>query len=150
MTEDQQKLKDEAIATTYVRARQRLDVEHHSRLAKAWELVIDGAVSYLQDGHYTVKGKDQPEYTVTGVTCTCVDCTGGKAPEGRCKHVLATMLYRRSAELFQELAAKALAPPPAAPAIMAELPEAPISTCMKGTLARRAGDAGDAARLDDG
>lgn len=126
---DQQTLRDEAIATAYVRARQRLGAEHHSRLTKAWELVIDGGVEQRDKRLFVVKGKECPEYEVGLETCKCTDYTGGKAPNGYCKHVLAVMLYQRAHTLWEEAMTQASAPP-----MMPDLPEAPISICLKGTL----------------
>lgn len=133
MTEEQQQLRDEAIATAYVRARQRLGTDHHSRLVKAWELVIDGAIQDRYEGLYTVSGKDQPEYTVSGQACTCPDHTSGKAPEGFCKHVLGTLLYRKSVDVFEHLMQEQ-ARLQAVEALQ-DLPEAPLSITMRGTVA---------------
>ena len=135
MTENEQTLRDEAIAIAYVAARQRLDAEHHSRLTKAWELVIDGKITvYPEDACATVQGKDQPEYHVSdhGKVCTCVDHTSGKAPDRLCKHILAYTLYLRSVKRFEALVAAQYAAPTAA---QEPLPEAPISINIKGTLA---------------
>jgi hypothetical protein len=127
--EHQAEMMDEAIAQAFVAARRRLAPEHHSRLIKAWELVVERAVKDNADGSHTVKGVDQPEYLVDLSGCTCTDCTSGKAPLGLCKHVLAVALQKRSMQKFQEMA-QALTRPQASDA----LPEAPISICLKGTL----------------
>jgi hypothetical protein len=127
--EHQEEMMDEAIAQAFVAARRRLAPEHHSRLIKAWELVVERAVIDNADGSHTVKGQDQPEYLVDPSGCTCTDCTSGKAPLGLCKHVLAVALQKRSMQKFQEIA-EALTRPQASES----LPEAPISICLKGTL----------------
>jgi hypothetical protein len=125
----QDDMMDEAIAQAFVAARRRLAPEHHSRLVKAWELVVERAVIDNADGSHTVKGQDQPEYLVDSSGCTCTDCTSGKAPLGLCKHVLAVALQKRSMQKFQEMAETT-----ARPAVHSDLPEAPISICLKGTL----------------
>lgn len=127
--EHQDEMMDEAIAQAFVAARRRLQPEHHSRLVKAWELVVERAVIDNADGSHTVKGVDQPEYLVDPSGCTCTDCTSGKAPLGLCKHVLAVALQKRSMQKFQEMAETT-----ARPAVHSDLPEAPISICLKGTL----------------
>lgn len=130
-TQDHQAdMMDDAIAQAFVAARRKLDVEHHSRLVKAWELVVERAVQDNGDGSHTVKGVDQPEYLVDPSGCTCTDCTSGKAPKQLCKHILAVALEKRSRQKFQDMA-EALTRPPVA---SEPLPEAPISICMKGTL----------------
>jgi hypothetical protein len=104
---------------------------------------MERAVTDNHDGSYTVKGADSPEYTVDPSGCTCTDCTGGKAPGGLCKHVLAVALEKRSRQRFQALAEALVSHPspihesqtPLPEALGAGLPEAPISVCMKGTLA---------------
>ena len=134
-TTAQDDMMDEAIAQAFVAARRRLQPEHHSRLIKAWELVVERAVKDNADGSHTVKGVDQPEYLVNPSGCTCTDCTSGQAPLGLCKHVLAVALQKRSMQKFQELA-EALTRPQASESSTppAGLPEAPISICLKGTL----------------
>jgi hypothetical protein len=136
--EHQDEMMDEAIAQAFVAARRRLAPEHHSRLIKAWELVVERAVIDNADGSHTVKGVDQPEYLVNPSGCTCTDCTSGKAPLGLCKHVLAVALQKRSMQKFQDMAevvsgvgSTSLAKPPVP---SDPLPEAPISICLKGTL----------------
>jgi hypothetical protein len=135
-TPDQQDdMMDEAIAQAFVAARRKLDVAHHSRLVKAWELVIDRAVTLSGDGSATVKGADQPEYTVGPSGCDCTDCTSGQAPLGFCKHVLAVALQKRSMQKFQDMgAAHGQLAADAQNSRPQDLPEAPISICLKGTL----------------
>ena len=130
--EPQEDMMDEAIAQAFVAARRRLAPEHHSRLVKAWELVADQAVTLNGDGSATVKGSDQPEYTIAvGGGCTCTDHTSGKAPMQLCKHILAVALEKRSRQKYADLQEGS----PPAPAVAYDpLPEAPISICMKGTL----------------
>jgi hypothetical protein len=144
--EHQAEMMDEAIAQAFVAARRRLAPEHHSRLIKAWELVVERAVKDNADGSHTVKGVDQPEYLVNPSGCTCTDFTSGRAAN-RCKHVLAVGLQKRACQRFQAMAERlsrgesqtdlVRANEPQTPlpeALRAGLPEAPISICLKGTL----------------
>jgi len=136
-TTAQDEMMDEAIAQAFVAARRRLAPEHHSRLVKAWELVVERAVTLNGDGSATVKGSDQPEYTIAvGGGCTCTDHTSGKAPMQLCKHILAVALQKRSQQKYADLQE---ASPPAPAVAYDPLPEAPISICMKGTLGGVAG-----------
>jgi len=91
----------------------------HSRVEMATALVLDGKVWPEADGlltavQSTVKDPTAPPayFWVQGEdTCPCPDATR-QAPEGRCKHLLATKLYRRASELCApQTQAAALLPP---------------------------------------
>jgi hypothetical protein len=136
--EHQAEMMDEAIAQAFVAARRRLAPEHHSRLIKAWELVVERAVKDNADGSHTVKGVDQPEYLVNPSGCTCTDFTSGRAAN-RCKHLLAVGLQKRACQRFQAMAERLARGESQTDLVRANepqtpLPEAPISICLKGTL----------------
>lgn len=135
MTDEQQQLRDESIAIAFTAARAKLGAEHHTRLVKAWELVIDSALTVHADGSATASGTGEKGYAVDGNVCDCVDHTSGKAVAGLCKHVLALALHKRAAQKFAQLSQAQTPAAQAAPAVAETLPEAPISICMKGTLA---------------
>lgn len=116
MTDEQQTLHHDALALAYTRARSTLDIELHSRLTMAWELVIDGKLTPVPDGTATAGGTGAKTYAVSLKSCECVDFTGGKAPQGKCKHILALGLHRRALlGLKEQLAPQsaALVPAPA-------------------------------------
>jgi hypothetical protein len=86
----------------------------HQRLSCAVALVKNGKVLQRDDGHTwdvesaSVAGKI---YSINGVGCSCEDAHY-RAPQGRCKHVLATLLARKSLALMRAPTA-----PPASPAV---------------------------------
>lgn len=98
-------IRDQALAMTYIEARRKLGDDCHSRLEMARDLLVDGAVTVNEDGTAQVKGHDQPEYSVSVKTCTCTDFTSQKAPKGLCKHILALVLYHRTDQRLEQMAA---------------------------------------------
>jgi hypothetical protein len=93
-------------------ARQALPQVLHERLSCAVALVKSGAVMQMNDGHTwevesaSVAGK---VYSIDGQGCECEDARY-RAPQGRCKHVLATLLSRKSMSLIRQ--AQATQPTP--------------------------------------
>jgi UTP:GlnB (protein PII) uridylyltransferase len=71
-----------------------------SRIDKAVALVLNGFVEIV-DGKCRVASQTNGKtiYHQVNGTCTCLDFTQGKAPNGFCKHRLAHGLYRRAMEL---------------------------------------------------
>jgi hypothetical protein len=99
-------------------ARQALPEVLHERLSCAVALVKDGKVMQLNDGHTwevesaSVAGKI---YSINGAGCSCEDAHY-RAPQGRCKHMLATLLCRKTLALIhQAQAPPATEVPPPAP-----------------------------------
>src|SRR5262245_38876604 len=66
----------------------------HGRLAKAVALARSGGALLLPTGYVEVQSQstDERTYTVNG-SCPCPDAAY-RAPEGRCKHLLAAWLVR--------------------------------------------------------
>jgi hypothetical protein len=143
-------------------ARQALPVSQHERISCAVAIIRGGDIFETDDHVWTVASQSQPglEYRINGAGCSCEDAHY-RAPQGRCKHVLATMLSRRAMQLIQAQQPPApvvlpqemdvypdnewppdepLAPePPAAapevPQVVASpLPEAPVSITLKANL----------------
>ena len=142
-----QQLWRDAVAITTLRAKDTLGTEYASRLDKAQTIVLSGGVQPGSDSDYVVASETEAEraYGIMQDTCECVDATRkGKncAPEGRCKHVLAVWVWRRSLKHMQaDIDAQVVQPPAAAAAaVPAEpLPEAPLSISLKGTVLGRPG-----------
>ena len=96
-----------------------------SRIDKAVALVLNGFVEII-DGKCRVASQTNGKtlYHQVNGTCTCLDFTQGKAPNGFCKHRLAHGLYRRATEMVQ---AQAQEPVVAAqPTITAETVQVPV------------------------
>src|SRR6266567_4958720 len=76
--------------------------DNASRIDKAVSLVLNGLVEIV-DGKCRVASQTNGKtiYHQVNSTCTCLDFTQGKAPNGFCKHRLAHGLYRRALELVQ-------------------------------------------------
>ncbi len=114
----------DAVAITEAKARQALPT-HAERITKAVALILDGHVSRQADGTFQVKSQSQrghKTYTVNG-QCECMDAR--KSSDGRCKHLLASMIWRRAQRLLQEPAAPSTdtvqEPEAAAPTITLDL-----------------------------
>ena len=94
----------------YVTARQHLDPQHHPRLAKAIDLVVDGHVAFDAETCEATVGSQTSDaiYIVSdrGKTCSCPDFANEKAPDGCCKHRLAVSLFRAARRLDGELVMK--------------------------------------------
>jgi hypothetical protein len=77
-------------------------VANASRIDKAVALVLNGFVEIV-DGKCRVASQTNGKtiYHQVNGTCTCLDFTQGKAPNGFCKHRLAHGLYRRATEMVQ-------------------------------------------------
>jgi hypothetical protein len=102
--------------------------ESNGRVEKAVQIVLAGDLIPYQDGRFSVGSQsDTTNYIVLDNVCDCPDFD--KAPQHRCTHVIATLLWRRAYPLSQERM-KALDKP-------ASLPEAPASINVR--LTRRAG-----------
>src|SRR5262252_2313539 len=73
-----------------------------SRIDKTISLTLNGLVEIV-DGKCRVANQtnDKTIYHQVNSTCTCLDFTQGKAPNGFCKHRLAHGLYRRATEMVQ-------------------------------------------------
>jgi hypothetical protein len=105
-------------------ARQHLPEILHGRLACAAALVRDGKVLQLDDGHTwevasaSVAGKI---YSINGQGCDCKDAQF-TAPQGRCKHVIATWICRKALALIQQAQA-----PQAETPVVAPQEEAPVA-----------------------
>src|SRR5262252_4303856 len=84
-------------------ARQNLPQVMHERLSCAVALVKNGKVLQSADGHtWEVESASVPGkiYHLNGTGCPCEDAHY-RAPQGRCKHVLATLLARKSLALMR-------------------------------------------------
>jgi len=111
-------------------AHAKLPQEQHGRLEMGHAIVVAGGVFPEDDGtHFSVcsqEGEAAHTYLVNSA-CPCKDAQFG-APQARCKHWFAALLYKRTLE---ELAA------PGAPEAPAALPEAPTSVNVRLTIAGR-------------
>src|SRR6266446_10251845 len=112
-----------------------------SRIDKAITMVLNGHVEMI-DGKCRVASQSNGKtlYHQVNGTCTCLDFTQGKAPNGFCKHRLAHGLYRRAMELVQGQE-PVIEAQPAVTAETAQVPvqhtEAPASVNFHTTLAGR-------------
>jgi hypothetical protein len=112
----------ESIATVAENAKETLP-KSNGRIDKAVAIVLQGDVLPFEDGHRFAVGSqsDTDLYYVMDDECTCPDAD--RAPDGPCKHVIATWLYRRGTALATERL-KQLDMPHSVSQI---LPEAPAS-----------------------
>lgn len=119
-TTDQQRWRD-AVAEVAAKARAALP-EANGRLANAVELVLHGHVELAPDGSARVTSQQGTgTYRVHNGTCECPDVE--TAPEGWCKHRLASVLAKQATALVTRRAqdrdatspaAQPVSPPPAA------------------------------------
>src|SRR6266581_2378112 len=115
--------------------------DNASRIDKAVSLVLNGLVEIV-DGKCRVASQTNGKtiYHQVNGTCTCLDFTQGKAPNGFCKHRLAHGLYRRAMELVQGQE-PVIAAQPTVTAETVQVPvqhtEAPASVNFHTTLAGR-------------
>jgi hypothetical protein len=102
----------ESIAEVAATAKESLP-ESHGRIDKAVRIVLQGDVILFEDGVRFAVGSesDADLYYIIDNECTCPD--SDRAPEGYCKHVIATFLYRRgtalAAQRMQEIDVQAIA-----------------------------------------
>src|SRR5215471_14209873 len=113
-----------------------------SRIDKAIALTLNGLVEIV-DGKCRVASQTNGKtiYHQVNGTCTCLDFTQGKAPNGFCKHRLAHGLYRRATEMVQAHKQEPIVEAQPAPAETAQVPvqhtEAPASLNFHTTIAGR-------------
>jgi hypothetical protein len=109
----------------------------HGRIDKAVRIVLQGDVMPFEDGIRFAVGSesDTDLYYVMDNACTCPD--SDRAPDGYCKHVIATWLYRRgtalAAQRMQEIDVQAIAKQQE----IKSLPEAPASANVYLTIQGR-------------
>jgi hypothetical protein len=75
---------------------------HEARITRAHALVLDGMVTPQPDGTFQVRSQNQRStktYTVNG-RCECPDSS--KVSDNLCKHLLATLIWRRAKSLMKE------------------------------------------------
>jgi hypothetical protein len=140
----------QALEQAELLARQTLPQVMYERISCAVALVRNGKVLQRDDGHtWDVESSSKPEvtYSINGHGCQCEDAHY-RAPQGRCKHVLATLLARKALALMREPCPTSELPSPAAdlqyvdsltnhPPAAAPLPEAPASVNVHLTIAGR-------------
>ena len=114
--------------------------DNASRIDKAIALVLNGHVEIV-DGKCRVASQTNGKtiYHQVNGTCTCLDFTQEKAPNGFCKHRLAHGLYRRAMELVhvQEPVVEAQPAPAETVQVPVQHTEAPASVNFHTTLAGR-------------
>jgi hypothetical protein len=117
----------DAVAIVAQRALDYYGPEMAGRVDKARGIVINGLVQPGRESAH-IRSETDPEttYEVTSKSCTCQDAQYN-ASDIMCKHRLAWQIYRGAHGVAQGLARRQVSQEPR--------PEAPISICMKGTLA---------------
>lgn len=112
-------------AVDQVAARARVTLpECHNRIDKAVQIVLQGDVEILPDGHARVASQCQGTlvYRLVNGTCDCPDFA--QAPSSWCKHRIAAGIHKRAMQAVQTTTPVALAeadgPLTAAPAIAPE------------------------------
>lgn len=117
----------DAVAIVAQRALDYYGPEMAKRVDQARGIVLDRLIQPGREIAY-ISSETDPEttYEVTAKSCSCLDGQRN-APDRMCTHRLAWQIYRGAYGVAQGLAGQRT---PKAP-----LPEAPISICMKGTLA---------------
>jgi hypothetical protein len=122
LTPDRTRTFVDALDQAELLARQALPTVMHERLSAAYALVRGGQALLLSDGSWDVASASRPGQThhINGVGCDCEDAHF-RAPQGRCKHVLSTLLARKTMKLLQQPT-----PPTPTPApTPAPMPDAP-------------------------
>jgi hypothetical protein len=92
-----------AVALAATKARQALPA-CSTRVDRAIELVLNGAVELPDNGHAMVASQREngvTGYTLTNGSCDCVDFA--RAPQGQCKHRLARGIAIRARQIATEL-----------------------------------------------
>jgi hypothetical protein len=122
----------ELVAKVAERARAILPTTVNGRIESAVKLVLQGDVTFLDDGSVQVGSSDPTRYyRLVGTTCTCTDFVQEKAPEGWCKHRIAAGIQKRVTEMLPP------APEESAHHETHPLPEAPASVNVHLTIAGR-------------
>jgi hypothetical protein len=130
----------QAVADVADKARTKLP-ECTGRVDSAVKLVLAGDVVLQADGTAKVASQcnGTAAYLVVNGACSCKDFA--KAPHNLCKHRLAAAITRRAQELIKAKLegttngqAEAPSQPAQPEALMAPLPEAPVSITLKATL----------------
>ncbi len=134
----------DAVDAGAARARKHYGAGFNNRINKARHYIIDELIEV--DGQFAyITSESYPEthYTAGADGCDCQDAEH-TAPQGMCAHRLAWDIYRGACKLMREPHREVPDPIPdpyttPAPPLIEPLAEAPISICMKGTLAGMAG-----------
>jgi len=117
----------DAVAIVTQRALDYYGPEMAGRVDKARGIVLNGLVQPGREiAHISSETDPETTYEVTSKSCTCQDAQYN-ASDIMCKHRLAWQIYRGAHGVAQGLAIRQAPKEP--------LSEAPISICMKGTLA---------------
>lgn len=130
----------DAVDAVTARARKHYGAGFNNRITKARHYILDEQIEI--DGQFAyIPSENYPgtHYTVSAEGCDCQDAEH-TAPQGMCAHRLAWDIYRGAYKLIREHHREAPEPIPnpytdPAPLDAEPLAEAPISICMKGTLA---------------
>lgn len=86
------------VAEVVKRAKAAMDKSVHGRIDAAQAIVLAGDVKLLDDGTTTVASQSNgtTQYFVVNGTCTCKDFP--RAPQGFCKHRLASAIAKRTSQ----------------------------------------------------
>jgi hypothetical protein len=92
----------EAVLTISDNAKKALP-QSISRIEKAVQLVLNGHVEVVDSKYYRVSSQQDGKtvHHLANGTCTCVDFTSGKAPQGLCKHRLAGNIHRKALDMIK-------------------------------------------------
>jgi hypothetical protein len=121
----------DAVAIVTQRALDDYGPEMAGRVDRARGIVLNGLVQPGREiAHIRSETDPETTYDVTSKSCTCPDAQYN-ASDIMCKHRLAWQIYRGAHSVAQGLSIRQAPKEP--------LSEAPISICMKGTLAGIAG-----------
>jgi hypothetical protein len=116
----------DAVAIVTQRALDYYGSEMARRVEKARGIVLDGLIQPGREMAHIGSEEDwETTYEVTSESCSCLEARNG--PDVMCKHRLAWQIYRGAYGVARGLAMRQAPKEP--------LPEAPISICLKGTLA---------------
>lgn len=130
----------DAIDAVTARARKHYGASFNNRITQARHYLLDERMEI--DGQFAyIPSESYPDtfYTVSNDGCDCQDAEH-TAPQGMCAHRLAWDIYRSACKQMQppRREAPVAIPNPytdPAPPLVEPLHEAPISICMRGTLA---------------
>jgi hypothetical protein len=113
--------------------------EANGRVDRARDLVLGNLVVKHPDGSFTVRSQSArgKAYTITEGACECPDSE--KLVDGRCKHLIATWIYRKARKVIESQmastdqtaapTAQASTPPAQEPAPVAEDSATPAQAC---------------------